>query len=158
MVIRVKNRPRPINRAEKKTDHYISGSSGLEGGAKKHEIYAATIGGHLFYDLFLQGRGNHGPLDPPPDPLLHYLFDSAQNSATGSLTISGSYRDEGGAWNLWLVHTARDRERDSEWETMGFCIILCTVHTTQEQGQEEVPIVFYCALPVPVSFPVPCRV
>ena len=25
--------------------------------AKKHEIYAAAFGGHLFYDLFLQGQG-----------------------------------------------------------------------------------------------------
>ena len=35
------------------------------GGAEKHEIYAAKFGGHLFYDLFLQGRGGHGPLGPP---------------------------------------------------------------------------------------------
>ena len=34
-----------------------SGSSGWVGGAEKHEIYAAAFGGHLFYDLFLQGRG-----------------------------------------------------------------------------------------------------
>ena len=27
------------------------------GGGEKHEIYVATFGGHLFYDLFLQGRG-----------------------------------------------------------------------------------------------------
>ena len=26
-------------------------------GAKKHEIYVATFGGHLFYDLFVQGWG-----------------------------------------------------------------------------------------------------
>ena len=25
------------------------------GGGKKHEIYVAAFGGHLFYDLFLQG-------------------------------------------------------------------------------------------------------
>ena len=31
------------------------GSSGWVGGAKKHEIYVATFGGHLFFDLFLQG-------------------------------------------------------------------------------------------------------
>ena len=42
-----------------------SGSSGrVRGGAEKHEIYAAAFGGHLFYDLFLQGRGGHGPLGP----------------------------------------------------------------------------------------------
>ena len=32
---------------------------------------------------------------------------------------------------LWLIHTARDRDRDRDWETMGFCIMLYTVHTTQ---------------------------
>ena len=37
------------------------------GGAEKHEIYADAIGGHLFYDLFLQGRAT-------PDPLLTFLF------------------------------------------------------------------------------------
>ena len=33
------------------------GSSGRVGGGggKKHEIYVAAFGGHLFYDLFLQG-------------------------------------------------------------------------------------------------------
>ena len=47
-----------------------SGSSGrVEGRAEKHEIYAAEFGGHLFYDLFLQGRGSHGPPRPPLDPL-----------------------------------------------------------------------------------------
>ena len=53
------------------TDDSI-GSSGWErgGGDKKHEIYVATFGGHLFYDLFLQGLGGgHGPF-APPDPLL----------------------------------------------------------------------------------------
>ena len=29
---------------------YSSGSSGWVKGAEKHEIYAATFGGHLFYD------------------------------------------------------------------------------------------------------------
>ena len=33
-------------------------------GAKKHEIYMATFGSHLFYDLFLQDQGGHGPLTP----------------------------------------------------------------------------------------------
>ena len=31
-------------------------------GAKKHEIYVATFGSHLFCDLFLQDKGGHGPL------------------------------------------------------------------------------------------------
>ena len=44
-----------------------SGSSGrVRGGGEKHEIYVAAFGGHLFYDLFSQGRGSHGPLGPPP--------------------------------------------------------------------------------------------
>ena len=48
---------------------HSSGSSGRASGrgAEKHEIYVAAFGSHLFYDLFLQGRGSHGP---PPDPLL----------------------------------------------------------------------------------------
>ena len=51
-----------------------SGSSGrIRGQAEKHEIYAATFGGHLFYDLFIQVRGGAWPprpLDPllPPSP------------------------------------------------------------------------------------------
>ena len=36
------------------------------GGGKKHEIYMAAFGGHLFYDLFVQGWGGHGPLGTPP--------------------------------------------------------------------------------------------
>ena len=36
-----------------------SGSSSRVRGAKKHEIYAAAFGGHLFYDLFLC------PIHPP---------------------------------------------------------------------------------------------
>ena len=35
------------------------------GGAKKHEIYMAAFGGHLFDDLFVQGWGTHGPLGTP---------------------------------------------------------------------------------------------
>ena len=59
---------------------------------------------------------------------------------------------------LWLVHNARDRERDRERKMMGFYITLCTVHTTQEQGQGT--IFFYCVHPgpCPFPFPVPCSV
>ena len=40
------------------------GSSGRVGeGGKKHEIYVAAFGSHLFYDLFVQGLGG-SPLDP----------------------------------------------------------------------------------------------
>ena len=42
-----------------------SGSSGGVRGAGKHEIYVGAFSGHLFYDLFSQGRGGHGPLGPP---------------------------------------------------------------------------------------------
>ena len=45
--------------------------AGWGGGGKKHEIYVAAFGGHLFYDLFIQGwGGGHGPLGTPLDPLL----------------------------------------------------------------------------------------
>ena len=47
-----------------------SGSSGRVRGAEKHEIYAAAFGGHLFYDLFLQGQGGPWPPWPPLDLLL----------------------------------------------------------------------------------------
>ena len=35
-------------------------------GDEKHEIYGAVFGGHLFYDLFLEGSGGeHGAPRPP---------------------------------------------------------------------------------------------
>ena len=40
-----------------------------DGGAQKQVIYMAALGGHLWYGLFLQDLGGHGPLDPPPDLL-----------------------------------------------------------------------------------------
>ena len=40
-------------------------------GGNKHEIYVAAFGSHLFYDLFVQVWGGHGPLGTPLDPLLH---------------------------------------------------------------------------------------
>ena len=48
------------------------GSSGWVGRGKKHEIYVAAFGSHLFYDLFLQGLGGAmaPSAPPPPDPLL----------------------------------------------------------------------------------------
>ena len=50
---------------------HSSVSSGRVRGGKKHEIYAAAFGGHLFYDLFSQGRGGGAWLPRPPlDPLL----------------------------------------------------------------------------------------
>ena len=38
---------------------------------------------------------------------------------------------------------------------MGFCIMLYTVHITQEQGQGQVSIVLYCTHPGPCPCPVP---
>ena len=35
-------------------------------GGKKHEIYVAEFGGHLFYDLFVQGWGGMAHSAPPP--------------------------------------------------------------------------------------------
>ena len=41
------------------------GSSGRVGGrGKKHEIYVAAFGGHLFYELFVQGWGVMAPRPP----------------------------------------------------------------------------------------------
>ena len=46
-------------------------------GAKKHEIYVAAFGGHLFNDLFLQGLGGGGmaPSAPPPGSATVLLAD-----------------------------------------------------------------------------------
>ena len=45
---------------EKKSTNAVAGlAAGLGRG---HEIYTALFGDHLFYDLFLQGRGGHEPL------------------------------------------------------------------------------------------------
>ena len=35
--------------------------------AKKHEIYVAAFGSHLFYDLFLQGLGGAMAPSAPPE-------------------------------------------------------------------------------------------
>ena len=56
-----------------KQESASSESSGQVEGAKKHEIYVAAFVGHLFYNLFLQDQGGHGPLGPPLDPLLPAL-------------------------------------------------------------------------------------
>ena len=39
-------------------------SSGRVGGAKKHEIYVAAFGGHLFYDFFVHRWGAMAPSAP----------------------------------------------------------------------------------------------
>ena len=62
-----------------------SGSSGrVRGGAKKHEIYAAAFGGHLFNDLFSRGQGGSWPPRPPLDLLL-------DTHPTGMLSCSNCY-------------------------------------------------------------------
>ena len=52
--------------------HQIQQPGGGGGGGKKHEIYVAAFGGHLFYDLFVQGWGGGAmaPSAPALDPLL----------------------------------------------------------------------------------------
>ena len=40
-------------------------------GAEKHDIYVAAFGGHLLYDLFLQGWGAWPPRTPGTTTLLH---------------------------------------------------------------------------------------
>ena len=50
-----------------------SGSSGrVRPEGEKHGTYAAALGGHLFYDLFSQGRGGAWP---PRPPWIRYLGD-----------------------------------------------------------------------------------
>ena len=39
--------------------------------------------------------------------------------------------------------------------TMGLCILLCTVHTTQGPGTETVTIGFHTHFPIPVPVPGP---
>ena len=45
---------------------------------EKHENYVAAFGGHLFCDLFLQGRweGGHGPLAPRSATVIFPLLSS----------------------------------------------------------------------------------
>ena len=47
---------------------------------------------------------------------------------------------------VWLMaHSHRGQKMT------GFCVMLCTVHTAQEQGQAQGTIVFYCTHIVPCS-------
>ena len=48
-----------------------SGSSGRVRGGKKHEIYVATFGGHLFYDLYFYRAGGGG-MAPSAPPWIRY--------------------------------------------------------------------------------------
>ena len=68
MAVKVQASPPPISVLTTQTGLTSSGSSSrVEEGGEKHEIYAAEFGGHLFYDLFLQGRGGGMALAPPPE-------------------------------------------------------------------------------------------
>ena len=70
-----------------------SGSSGrVRGGAEKHEIYVAAFGGHLFYDLFLQGQGGHGPPWPPPGSATAGCIDYVNVSAIFTAPMQYSHR------------------------------------------------------------------
>ena len=53
-----------------------SGSSGWVRGGEKHEIYVAAYGGHLFCDLFSQGRGGRAIAPSAPPDLLLIMPDS----------------------------------------------------------------------------------
>ena len=68
-------------------------------------------------------------------------------SRTVDLLLSGHF--------LWLIHTARNREWHRDREMMCSYIMLCSVHTTQGQGQVQGNIIFYCAHPVPCPCPSP---
>ena len=79
-------------------------------------------------------------LPPPPDLLLSRTNSKLGSKLYGYIVLyrncshctdcnSDPYPDS------CLIHTARDRDRDRDGKMMGFCITLCTVHTTQGQGQ-----------------------
>ena len=73
-------------------------------------------------------------------------------------TISHAYPQQqsatsGNHFPLWLMHTARDRE--GTWKTMGFYIMIYTVHTTRGLGQGQRPVVSIVPILVPVLVLVP---
>ena len=50
---------------------------------------------------------------------------------------------------LWLVHTARDWERDMERETIGFCVTLCAVIKVPSPKREGGPVLLLQNYPHP---------
>ena len=50
------------------------------GGGKKHEIYVAALGSHLFHDLFLQGWWGEGAWSPRPPGSATVLVDIRINN------------------------------------------------------------------------------
>ena len=64
-------------------------NSGSSRQAEKHEIYTVAFGGHHFYDLFLQDRGDMAPLPPGSATVLHTV---GKNTGLGifNFTVGGS--------------------------------------------------------------------
>ena len=56
-------------------------------GAEKHEIYAVSFGGHLFYDLFLHGQEGMAGSAPLLDPTILFIYLGPFGSA-GSTSIT----------------------------------------------------------------------
>ena len=61
-------------------------AAGKGEGGEKHEIYAAAIGGHLFYDLFSQSKGEGGMA-----PYIRYWNDPVFLVSRGALISSSDY-------------------------------------------------------------------
>ena len=68
-------------------------AAGWGGGAKKHEIYMATFGGHLFMTYFYRAGGGHGPLGTPLDPLLYWSTDHHNALQLEFFSISLQYNN-----------------------------------------------------------------
>ena len=92
-------------------------------------------------------------------PMAHSHFTGPGPGSGSSGSGSGSRPGtmDVNIMSLWLIHTAWDRDQDRDWEMMGFYITLCTVHTTQGQGQTQGIIVFCCTHPCPCSGPGPVQ-
>ena len=69
--------------------YFSIGSSGRVGeGGKKHEIYMAAFGGHLFYDLFVQGwGGGMAPSAPPGSATVNFMFFDLVLAAVSKLFV-----------------------------------------------------------------------
>ena len=56
---------------------------------------------------------------------------------------------------LWLVHTARDRDREKEWETMGSYILHYVLYILHmDRARKPLFYIVRILFPVPVPFPV----
>ena len=73
-------------------------------GAKKHEIYVASFGGHLFYDLFVQGWGGHGPLGTPPGSTTGMVVGGVHGGGACMVAgVGGMHGCWGGMRGCWGV-------------------------------------------------------